>query len=86
MKNIKSENLKEPFTPVKIEFVIETEEELLALWHRLNVSSVYLMDYFQKNSYRKAPFLPLRDLWEEIENIRSERDINLYDSKEKRGN
>lgn len=85
MKNIKSENIKGPFTPVKIEFVIETEWELLALWHRLNVSPVYFMDYFQKNSYRKAFFLPLIDLWEEIEDIRSTRDIKLYDSKQQGG-
>lgn len=38
------------FTPVEVRFTIESRQELMALWHRLNlaptrVSKIYLSDY-----------------------------------------
>jgi len=78
MKDIKAEDCKNNFTPVKVEFVIETEEELIELWHRLNCQSEDLNNYYKKSSFKKVG-ASLYGLWNVIDDICDEKNIDLCD-------
>lgn len=43
------------FKPIKIELVIETKDELLELWHRLNVCPVKIAECSSSNRYHPFP-------------------------------
>lgn len=51
------------FKPVEIRIKITSQQELLTLWHRLEVGGSYLA----KRYYGDIPKLPFPDSWSEIE-------------------
>jgi len=51
---VKAETLTE-FKPIKVELVIETKDELLDLWHRLNMSVACVQENSRRDSYHPYP-------------------------------
>lgn len=50
---------KPRFTPVRIAITINTEEEFMALWHRLNMGSGYIASNY-RDMFVNSPELYLR--------------------------
>ena len=43
------------FTPIKVELIIESNDELLDLWHRLNMSVACVRENSECDSYHPFP-------------------------------
>ena len=74
MKNVKVEraNPKPAFEPIHVEFDIESEDELFALWHRLNIGAQWFEGYFgyrerDNEQPRCVKRMSLTALWEAVD-------------------
>lgn len=69
MKDLKvTKEVVETFTPIKVEFTIECENELRELWCRLNKSSNFINNSsYPGDRFRGTHF---HDLWVKLDNLR----------------
>jgi len=76
MRDVKYEELRAHFEPIAISFVIESEDEFLELWHRLDMDKDDFKDYLRRNGYALDVDKPkLSKLCHAIEEIRINRGI-----------
>ena len=68
------------FPPVKIALTLESEEEVIMLWHRLNLPIPTVKDYYQTRTHpglEKITNLKIYNLFTVIDDIRTKRSIKL---------
>ncbi len=76
------EKTEEPkFHPVKIEIILESEEEIAELWHRLNISKFQLSEYIKEQNEFTFDTMgnssTIIELWRIIDSIADNKMVKL---------
>lgn len=72
---VKNKEDDEKFKPITLEIVIESEEELCSLWHRLNINSEQLDPVYSSKDTLKYPIRNDRILWEHLDGLVRKRNL-----------
>lgn len=75
MKAIVEKKNKPDFEPVTITLTIESEEELLSLWHRANCNGDHgaITEYIKHISLPIGNLAPVTPFWKILDDIKMER-------------
>lgn len=78
MKVQKVEDSKCWFNPIHLTVTIESESELIALWHRLNITWAGVENSSHSPPQAVPKFGVTTKLWELLDDIARAREVELY--------
>ena len=70
------------FVPVKLEILISTEEELVELFHRINLSNPSIEEAYDGRDVILSQISQCHPLFEELYRFMNDREIQRYNEKE----
>ena len=66
---ISCEHLIKEFTPIEVKIILESREELIELWKRLNLATMTVDEENDKYDAYKSNAPGFEELWDKLDNI-----------------